>query len=192
MRPCRMPATPPGPQNCYANLLIIEQKPCPLLPGRGKRLSITACTAYAPAMLTNLFLQMPGHYIRRAQQVSSAYFTEELADSELTAVQMVALVVIVDNPGIDATRLSEVIDFDRATIGGVVDRLERKGLIQRVVNSQDKRSKVMRATPAGKALLDVSLPRVKQVQERILAPLDPEDRETFLRLIKTIIGSQTD
>ncbi len=143
-------------------------------------------------MLTDLFLQMPGHYIRRAQQVSSAYFTEELADSELTSVQMVALVAIVDSPGIDATRLSEIIDFDRATIGGVVDRLERKGLIQRVVNPQDKRSKVMRATPAGKALLDVSLPRVQRVQERILAPLSPEDRETFLRLIKTVIGRQTD
>ncbi|MGE8143403.1 MarR family winged helix-turn-helix transcriptional regulator [Novosphingobium sp. NPDC080210] len=143
-------------------------------------------------MLTDLFLQMPGHYIRRAQQVSSAYFTEELADSELTSVQMVALVAIVDSPGIDATRLSEIIDFDRATIGGVVDRLERKGLIQRVVNPEDKRSKVMRATPAGKALLDVSLPRVQRVQERILAPLSPEDRETFLRLIKTVIGRQTD
>lgn len=143
-------------------------------------------------MLTDLFLQMPGHYIRRAQQVSSAYFTEELADSELTSVQMVALVAIVDSPGIDATRLSEIIDFDRATIGGVVDRLERKGLIQRVVNPEDKRSKVMRATPAGKALLNVSLPRVQRVQERILAPLSPEDRETFLRLIKTVIGRQTD
>lgn len=143
-------------------------------------------------MLTDLFLKMPGHYIRRAQQVSSAYFTEELADSELTSVQMVALVAIVDSPGIDATRLSEIIDFDRATIGGVVDRLERKGLIQRVVNPEDKRSKVMRATPAGKALLNVSLPRVQRVQERILAPLSPEDRETFLRLIKTVIGRETD
>lgn len=142
-------------------------------------------------MLTTRFLQMPGHFIRRAQQVSSAYFAEELADSELTSVQMVALVTIADNPGIDATRLSEIIDFDRATIGGVVDRLQRKGLIQRVVNAQDKRSKTMQATPAGKALLKVSLPRVERVQERLLAPLSPDERETFLRLIKAVIdGAQ--
>lgn len=146
---------------------------------------------YAQAMLTELFLQMPGHYIRRAQQVSSAFFAEELADSELTSVQMVALVAIADHPGIDATRLSELIDFDRATIGGVVDRLERKGLIQRVINAKDKRSKVMRATPAGKALLDVSLIKVMRVQERLLAPLNAEDRDTFLRLIKTIIAGET-
>lgn len=138
-------------------------------------------------MLTTRFLQMPGHFIRRAQQVSSAYFAEELAESELTSVQMVALVTIADNPGIDATRLSEIIDFDRATIGGVVDRLQRKGLIQRGVNAQDKRSKTMQATPAGKALLKVSLPKVERVQERLLAPLSPDERETFLRLIKVVI-----
>jgi DNA-binding MarR family transcriptional regulator len=143
-------------------------------------------------MLSDLFFQMPGHFIRRAHQVSSAYFAEELADSELTAVQMVALVTIADRPGIDATRLSEIIDFDRATIGGVVDRLEKKGLIQRVVNAQDKRSKTMRATAAGRALIEVSLPRVQRVQDRLLAPLSPDDRATFLRLIKAVIAAEPD
>lgn len=139
-------------------------------------------------MLSEIFLQMPGHFIRRAHQISSAYFAEELADSELTSVQMVALGTIADYPGIDATRLSEIIDFDRATIGGVVDRLERKGLIQRVVNREDKRSKVMKATAAGKALLEVNLPKVKRVQDRLLDPLSPEEQEIFLRLIKAVIA----
>lgn len=139
-------------------------------------------------MFTERFLKMPGHFIRRAQQISSAYFAEELSDSELTSVQMVALAVIADNPGIDATRLSEIIDFDRATIGGVVDRLERKGLIQRVVNKQDKRSKAMHATAAGKALLEVNMWRVERVQERLLAALTPAERDLFLRLIRTIVA----
>ena len=89
------------------------------------------------------FKQMPGHCIRRAQQVSSACFSNELAEFDLTSVQMVALVAIADQPGIDATRLAEIIDFDRATIGGVVDRLERKGLIRRTVSPRDKRSKTI-------------------------------------------------
>lgn len=139
-------------------------------------------------MFTERFLQMPGHFIRRAQQVSSAYFAEELSESELTSVQMVALAAIADSPGIDATRLSEIIDFDRATIGGVVDRLERKGLIQRVVNKQDKRSKAMHATAAGKALLEVNMSRVERVQERLLAPLTAAERDMFLRLIKAVVA----
>ena len=69
----------------------------------------------------------------------------------------------------------------------MVDRLQRKGLIQRGVNAQDKRSKTMQATPAGKALLKVSLAKVERVQERLLAPLSPDERETFLRLIKVVI-----
>jgi len=155
-------------------------------------LSKGIAAAYAAIMLTELFLQMPGHFIRRTQQVSSAYFTQELGESDLTAVQMVALVTIADHPGIDATRLSEIIDFDRATIGGVVDRLERKGLIQRVVSKRDKRSKTMQATAAGKALLEVSLPRIKRVQDRLLAPLSPADQQTFLRLMQAVIAGPAD
>lgn len=136
----------------------------------------------------DIFLTMPGYTIRRAQQTSTAYFSEELATFELTSVQMMALAAITEKPGIDATRLSEVIDFDRATIGGVVDRLERKGLIRRTVSQQDKRSKLMKATPAGRALLEMSLPHVKRVQERLLAPLDPRERQTFLRLLNTVVA----
>ena len=36
-------------------------------------------------MASELFLRMPGHYIRRAQQVSSAYFAEELAARKINA-----------------------------------------------------------------------------------------------------------
>ena len=139
-------------------------------------------------MLLDIFLKMPGLSIRRSHQISTACFADELAESELTAVQMLALVTIAEKPGIDATRLSEIIDFDRATIGGVVDRLERKGLIRRAVSQQDKRSKIMKATPAGRALLEISLPRVERVQERLLAPLTPEERKTFLRLIQLVIA----
>ena len=139
-------------------------------------------------MLLDRFKQMPGHCIRRAQQVSSACFSNELAEFDLTSVQMVALVAIADQPGIDATRLAEIIDFDRATIGGVVDRLERKGLIRRTVSPRDKRSKTMTATPAGRALLEVSLPHVERVQDRLLAPLSPDERETFLRLLNAVVA----
>ena len=51
---------------------------------------------------------MPGHLIRRVHQVSTAYFAEECGP-DLTAVQYAALVAIGAHPGIDATRLSQLI-----------------------------------------------------------------------------------
>ena len=69
----------------------------------------------------------PGYLFRRMQQIAVALFIEECSAFDLTPVQYAALVTISTHPGIDATRLSAVIAFDRSTLGNVIERLEAKG-----------------------------------------------------------------
>ena len=59
----------------------------------------------------------PGYLFRRMQQIAVAIFVEESKAYDLTPVQYAALVAIQTHPGIDATRLSAVIAFDRSTLG---------------------------------------------------------------------------
>src|SRR6476619_5597017 len=66
----------------------------------------------------------PGYLFRRMQQIAVAIFVEECRAYDLTPVQYAALVAIRTHPGIDATRLSAVIAFDRSTLGNVIERLE--------------------------------------------------------------------
>lgn len=127
--------------------------------------------------------QMPGHLIRRAQQIATALFTDECAAFDLTSVQYAALCAIRANPQVDATRLSSLIAFDRSTIGDVLERLEAKGWIVRTASTQDRRIKLVRLSPAGLNLLHQVGPAVRRVQERLLAPLAPEDRGTIIRLL---------
>ncbi len=131
--------------------------------------------------------QMPGHMMRRVQQISTALFAEEMADFNLTSVQFMALVAIGDVPDLDATRLAELIDFDKATIGGVIERLERKRLIERKVSAEDRRVKRLRLTPAGRALVTVSFDRVRRVQQRLTEPLDEAERVVLERLIRKLV-----
>jgi DNA-binding MarR family transcriptional regulator len=126
---------------------------------------------------------MPGHLVRRMQQISTALFSEECGGFDITSVQFAALVMIRDNPEVDATRLSTLIAFDRSTIGGVLERLEGKGWIGRVGSRADKRIKLLRITPDGERLLREVEPAVRRVQERLLEPLAPADRATMLRLL---------
>jgi MarR family transcriptional regulator, lower aerobic nicotinate degradation pathway regulator len=126
---------------------------------------------------------MPGHLIRRAQQISTALFSEECAAFDLTSVQFAALFAIRANPGVDATRLSAIIAFDRSTIGDVLERLEAKGCIERRASPSDRRIKLLYLAPEGAALLRQVMPAVKRVQERLLAPLGPRDRAAMVRLL---------
>jgi DNA-binding MarR family transcriptional regulator len=127
--------------------------------------------------------EMPGHLIRRAQQISTALFTDECGVFDLTSVQYAALCAIEANPDVDATRLSALIAFDRSTIGDVVERLESKGWISRRPSPQDRRIKLLRLSSAGAKLLVQVGPAVVRVQERLLAPLAPRDRATIVRLL---------
>lgn len=135
---------------------------------------------------------MPGHLIRRAQQISTAIFSDECAAFDLTAVQYAALHTIEANPGVDATRLSALIAFDRSTIGGVLERLEAKGWIARVSSPQDRRIKLLRITAEGVRLLRAVEPAVRRVQERLLAPLTPCDRASMLRLLGALADLHND
>jgi MarR family transcriptional regulator, lower aerobic nicotinate degradation pathway regulator len=127
--------------------------------------------------------RMPGHLIRRAQQISTALFAAECAAFDVTSVQYAALLSIGANPGVDATRLSALIAFDRSTLGDVLERLETKGWVRRVPGPGDRRVKVLTLSDAGAVLLAQVTPAVRRVQERLLAPLAPEDRATMIRLL---------
>jgi DNA-binding MarR family transcriptional regulator len=128
---------------------------------------------------------MPGHLIRRAQQISSALFAEECGD--LTSVQYAALVAIKENPDVDATRLSTLIAFDRSTIGDVLERLEGKGWVVRSPSPSDRRVKLLRLSPAGMEAIRSVEPAVRRVQKRLLAPLAPEDQATMVRLLAQLV-----
>ena len=129
----------------------------------------------------------PGHLIRRAHQIVVGMFMEECAEHDLTPVQYACLVAARENPGIDATRLSAVIAFDRSTLGSVIERLEAKNYIERKPAREDKRVKLLHLTGTGAAVLRDIMPSVDRAQARMLRPLKPADRKTLLALLAQLV-----
>jgi DNA-binding MarR family transcriptional regulator len=129
----------------------------------------------------------PGYLFRRMQQIAVAIFVEECRACDLTPVQYAALVAIRTHPGIDATRLSAVIAFDRSTLGNVIERLEAKHYIERKPGREDRRVKPLHLTSAGSALLRDIMPSVDRAQARMLQPLKPADRKTLLALLTRLV-----
>ena len=129
----------------------------------------------------------PGYLFRRMQQIAVAIFVEECKAFDLTPVQYAALVAIHTHPGIDATRLSAVIAFDRSTLGNVIERLESKKLIERKPSPEDKRVKLLYLTKAGAVLLRDIMPAVEGAQIRMLQPLKPADRKALMALMAQLV-----
>jgi DNA-binding MarR family transcriptional regulator len=129
----------------------------------------------------------PGYLFRRMQQIAVAIFVEECKAFDLTPVQYASLIAIHTHPGIDATRLSAVIAFDRSTLGNVIERLQAKGLIERKPAREDRRVRLLYLTRQGTALLRDIMPCVDKAQARMLQPLKPADRKTLLALLTQLV-----
>lgn len=128
---------------------------------------------------------MPGHLIRRLQQIAVAIFIDKAREAgfDLTPVQYAALEAVEAHAGLDQATLAGVIAYDRSTIGGVVDRLVQKGFVVRQVSGRDRRARELRLTAAGRKTLAEMRPVVLQAQESILAGLDEEERRHFMSLL---------
>ena len=83
---------------------------------------------------------MPGHAIRRLQQVAVALFARHVDAVDITPVQFAALLALRQRKNLDQATLSALIGYERATIGGVSDRLEAKRWVVREAGRTDRRT----------------------------------------------------
>ena len=82
---------------------------------------------------------------------------------------------------------TDVIAFDRSTLGSVIERLEAKALVARKPSREDKRVKLLYLTKAGETLLRDIVPAVDRAQARMLQPLKTSDRKTLLALLTRLV-----
>jgi DNA-binding MarR family transcriptional regulator len=124
--------------------------------------------------------EMPGHLLRRCQQIAVSIFMQECEGSGLTPLQYVALSAVDHHGELDQNRLGGLVALDRTTIGKVVTKLEERGLVARRRSTDDRRFNAITCTPAGRALLAEVRPAVEAAQARILTPLAPDEQARFL------------
>lgn len=137
---------------------------------------------------------MVGHLIRRLHQKSTQVFTRRMkeAGADMTSVQFAAMDAIGSNPGIDQAHVAALIAYDKATIGGVIDRLEQKGYVSRRVNQRDRRAREVSLTDKGQQLFGALAPVVHALQDEILSSLDKTERDTFFILAKRATTSEAE
>ena len=130
--------------------------------------------------------EYPGYFIRRLQQIAVAAFMSETQAWGITPVQFGALSAVAAHPDIDQRTLAGMIRFDTSTIGSVLDRLEKRGLLARGSSAADRRVRLLRLTDDGHALLADVQPAVRRAQQRMLAPLPEAERAPFMRMLAVL------
>jgi len=93
-----------------------------------------------------------GFLLSKAYQRAWAVLREEIEPYDLTPPQFGLLAFLWQQDGLTQVELSEKGQIDRTTVGGLVDRLEKVGLVERRQHPQDRRAFKIHLTERGKGL----------------------------------------
>lgn len=129
----------------------------------------------------------PGYLIRRVHQLHVSMFFDRCEMFDITPVQYGILTILADGAPFDQMRLGLEVGIDRSTTSNVIKRLERRRLVRRRVMPSDKRARLVTITERGVKLLKAAQPMVEEVQEELLAPLPPEERQRFVQNLRKLI-----
>jgi DNA-binding MarR family transcriptional regulator len=82
--------------------------------------------------------------------------------------------------------LAEKAGVTRATMSGLLDTMERDGLVTRRSSATDRRVVEVHLTEQGHELIDALLPGYFARVEEMIGALDAEERKTFVHLLQKI------
>jgi DNA-binding MarR family transcriptional regulator len=133
----------------------------------------------------------PGYLVRRLRQIAVAIFTDRAGAFGVTTQQYTVLEALSDAPSLEQYQLCTALHLDRSTIATLLVRLEEKGLVRRTMARDDRRRRNVTLTAAGERLVVAMRPALKKVQDDLLAPLAPAERETFRRLLCKLVDHHT-
>ncbi|MBI3452270.1 MAG: winged helix-turn-helix transcriptional regulator [Rhodospirillales bacterium] len=126
--------------------------------------------------------------LRRCQQRAIEIFFEEVGPRRLTPRQFALLVTIAQRPGLSQTDLVDVTGIDRSTVGDMLERLLKRGLVRRRRSGRDQRTNTLYVQPAGLKAVHDTIPAVERAQARILGPLPEDMRPAFVAALRLMAG----
>lgn len=124
--------------------------------------------------------------LRRIIRAVELHSRQLLDTSGLTGPQLAALTEIVRVGGLSAGQLAKALRVGQPTITGIVERLERRGVLTRTRNGEDRRSVNIAATEKGRRLLKSAPPLLQERFRQRLASLQEWERTQILAILQRI------
>jgi MarR family transcriptional regulator for hemolysin len=120
-----------------------------------------------------------GYQVFEVARLMKRRFEEQAKSHGITLPQWRALAQIATHDGISQRALADQIDADPMTVSGILDRLEKRGLIERYPDPTDSRAKLARLTAAGEDLFQTARQVALAMYESAVAGLTPAEREAL-------------
>jgi DNA-binding MarR family transcriptional regulator len=130
-----------------------------------------------------------GFLLAKSHAIAHAIAEDTLAPLDLHVKEYAGLNVLYEAGPVSQQTVGEILGVDRTTMVAVVDELERKGLVQRARNPDDRRAYALAITEEGLSLMRRARRLLAGAERGLVAPLSPAEvtqlKTLLARLIQT-------
>lgn len=126
------------------------------------------------------------YLLTTAQREVSQQINARLSKYNLTSVQYGILNYLWEHTTATPKELAQTLHVENSTISGILDRMQKKGLVDRKTDEADRRIVRVYLTEDSEQLKEDVLKTVDDMNEEILKDLTPENREILLESLRTI------
>jgi len=134
--------------------------------------------------------QSIGFLFAKGYQRAWAIMREEIEPYDLTPPQFGLLAFLWQQDGLTQVELSEKAQIDRSTVGGLIDRLERSGLLERRQHPQDRRAYKIYLTEQGKSMEVTLSACAERATSRFTAGLNSDECAELRRILGILRGER--
>ena len=111
-----------------------------------------------------------------------------LAAHDLSMWDYVALSHLAREPVGSQLALARAIGYDKTRLIGLLDALERTGLITRAPDPADRRARIVELTAEGRRRHAAAQADIRAMEHDLLAPLSAGDRQALRRALRQLIA----
>jgi MarR family transcriptional regulator, organic hydroperoxide resistance regulator len=112
---------------------------------------------------------------------------QETFDRELTFSQIETLMFIGLHDKKSMESIASYLKIAPPSATSLIEKLEKKGLILRTKDKQDRRMVLIELSPQAKKQISNMWDRKEQVLEKLISKLNSTDRNHFVRIMKNLI-----
>ena len=122
-----------------------------------------------------------------AQQKLRTYLKKMMTKENVrvTTAQAGILFLLKQKDGRTMSELSQILSIDNSTITGLVDRLEKTGLVRRNASPHDRRASHVFINPQGMEEVDKAKKVIRMVNQEIKNGFSVEEVESFNRILRS-------
>ena len=128
------------------------------------------------------------YLLTTAQHSVFLKMTEKLSVFDLTPVQYAVLYCLWENDKKSPKEIAERLKLENSTISGILERMEKKDLIKRMISKEDRRFIQIMLTEKGAALEEDVLAAVDEVNEEVMSVFSKEECENLKTQLRVLAG----